>query len=86
ADDCERMARNCEAFVEQLDSAVVAPVPEKANEQHYEVPADFFREVLGRHRKYSSCYWGPETTNLDDAEADALRITCERADLEDGMR
>ncbi|MDX2314333.1 MAG: cyclopropane-fatty-acyl-phospholipid synthase family protein [Gammaproteobacteria bacterium] len=86
ADDCEKMALNCESFVEQLDEAAIAPVPDKANEQHYEVPATFFSEVLGRHRKYSSCYWGPETTSLDDAEAEALRITCERAGLEDGMR
>jgi len=86
ADDCEKMALNCESFVEQLDEAAIAPVPDKANEQHYEVPAAFFSEVLGRHRKYSSCYWGPETTSLDNAEAEALRITCERAGLEDGMR
>ena len=85
ADDCEQMAANCEAFVRQLDDAAIAPVPDKANEQHYEVPAAFFAEVLGRHRKYSSCYWAPGTTSLDDAEADALRITCERAGIEDGM-
>ena len=86
ASDCEQMARNCEEFVAQLNTAAIAPVPEKANEQHYEVPAEFFTEALGRHRKYSSCYWAPETTSLDDAEADALRITCERAGLEDGMQ
>lgn len=86
AGDCEKMALNCEKFVEQLDNAAIAPVPDKANEQHYEVPATFFSEVLGHHRKYSSCFWAPETTSLDDAEAEALRITCERAGLEDGMR
>lgn len=86
AGDCEKMASNCEKFVEQLDEAAIAPVPEKANEQHYEVPAAFFSEVLGRHRKYSSCYWAPGTTSLDVAEAEALRMTCERAGVEDGMR
>jgi cyclopropane-fatty-acyl-phospholipid synthase len=86
AADCEQMALNCGKFVEQLDDAAIAPVPDKANEQHYEVPAAFFAEVLGRHRKYSSCYWAPETTSLDDAEAAALQITCERAGIEDGMR
>jgi cyclopropane-fatty-acyl-phospholipid synthase len=85
AEDCEQMAFNCEKFVKQLDNAAIAPVPDKANEQHYEVPAAFFSEVLGRHGKYSSCYWAPGTTSLDDAEAEALRVTCERAGLEDGM-
>lgn len=86
AGDCEQMARNREQFVEHLNSAAVALVPDKANEQHYEVPAAFFTEVLGRHRKYSSCFWSPETRSLDEAEAAALQITCERAGLEDGMR
>ena len=86
ADDCERMAQNCQEFIAQLDRSAIAPVPHKANEQHYEVPAEFFVQVLGRHRKYSSCYWTAHTTSLDEAEAAALRITCERAGIEDGMR
>jgi len=31
----------------------------EANEQHYEVPAEFFVQVLGSRLKYSSCYWSP---------------------------
>ena len=85
AHDCERMAQNCESFVAELDRAAIAPVPHKANEQHYELPADFFTRVLGRHGKYSSCYWAPDTTSLDEAEANALGITCDRAAIEDGM-
>lgn len=68
-------------FIELLRHAPVALVPEKANEQHYELPADFFGAVLGRHRKYSACYWPDETIDLDGAEAAALQITCERASL-----
>lgn len=86
ADDCERMAQNCQEFIAQLDRSAIAPVPHKANEQHYEVPAEYFAQVLGRHRKYSSCYWAADTASLDEAEAEALRITCERAAIEDGMR
>ena len=33
-------------FVARMRGGPVAPVPEKANEQHYEVPAEFFAEVL----------------------------------------
>lgn len=73
-------------FIEMMDGSPIAPIPEKANEQHYEVPAAFFAEVLGQHRKYSCCYWSDETQTLEQAEAESLRITCERAQLADGMR
>ncbi|MEZ6066914.1 MAG: cyclopropane-fatty-acyl-phospholipid synthase family protein [Planctomycetaceae bacterium] len=60
-------------------------MPERANEQHYEVPAEFFRAVLGPRLKYSCCQWGRETRDLGEAEDSALEITCERADLRDGQ-
>jgi cyclopropane-fatty-acyl-phospholipid synthase len=72
-------------FLENLRSAPLALLPEKANEQHYEVPAAFFGAVLGQHRKYSSCYWPESGSTLDDAEAAALLLTCERAGIEDGQ-
>ena len=56
----------------------------EANEQHYEVPSDFFQRVLGKHLKYSSCYYAPGVTSLDEAEATMLALTCERAQLRDG--
>jgi cyclopropane-fatty-acyl-phospholipid synthase len=68
-----------------MNSSPVAPVPELANQQHYEVPAEFFEAVLGRHGKYSCAWWGEGIQTLDQAEAEALRITCERAGIEDGM-
>ena len=61
------------------------PSPEKANEQHYELPAEFFTRCLGNRLKYSSCYWPEGTPTLDDAEVAALKITCERAELADGQ-
>jgi len=75
-----------EHFIEAMDRAPVAIVPEKANEQHYEVPPEFFALVLGAHRKYSSCYWPPEVTGLDGAEAAALQLSAAHADLRDGQR
>ena len=88
--DCDRgndvaNARSLEMFVEAMRTGPIAPVPEKANEQHYELPPEFFTAVLGAHRKYSSCYWATETKSLDEAEATALDITCERAELSDGQ-
>lgn len=74
-----------EEFIEHMSSAAIAPLPEKANEQHYEVPADFFRLVLGPHLKYSSGYWPSGTETLADAESAALAQTCAHARLEDGQ-
>jgi cyclopropane-fatty-acyl-phospholipid synthase len=73
------------AFAALMNSEPVAPVPEKANEQHYEVPAEFFALVLGEHRKYSGCSWAQGTNDLDTAEAASLAQVCERAELRDGM-
>ena len=83
--DAEAAAERTERFVAEMRSAPVALVPQLANEQHYEVPAEFYALALGRHRKYSACYWTPAVANLDEAEAAALAATCERAGLEDGM-
>lgn len=86
SDDASAAADLANAFVEEMRTSPVALVPEKANEQHYEVPAAFFGEVLGPHRKYSCCFWPEGTQTLAQAEAAALAITCERAGLADGQR
>jgi len=80
------IAREQLAFRDQARRGPIALVPEIANAQHYEVPAEFFAMVLGGHRKYSACFWAPGARDLTEAEASALRITCERAALRDGMR
>ena len=86
ADDAETAAEQLEAFVAGMTRSRVALLPEKANEQHYEVPAAFYAEVLGRHRKYSCAWFAPGVESLDAAEAAALAATCERAGLANGMR
>lgn len=72
-------------WLEQMRSSQVALVPEKANEQHYEVPPEFFKLVLGPRLKYSSAYYPEGCTSLEEAEEAMLGITCERARLADGM-
>src|SRR5210317_1845979 len=86
ADDPQGAATALDSFVDGMNESPIALVPEIANEQHYEVPAAFFNEVLGVHRKYSCCYWDSGVTNLDEAEQAALEITCQRAKIRDGMR
>lgn len=85
SDDTTKVADLTQRFFEEMGKAELAPLPEKANEQHYEVPAAFFARVLGMHRKYSSCYWPEGVDTLSRAEAAALEITCERAGLVDGQ-
>jgi len=73
-------------FIERMRSSPIAIQTRKANEQHYELPPSFFEHVLGRHLKYSGCYWPADVDNLDQAEAAMLALTCRRAELADGMR
>ena len=82
--DPEAQQAHLMRFVEELRSSPVAIATREANEQHYELPSAFFGLVLGRHLKYSSCYFKPGVTALDEAEAEMLRLTCERAGLVDG--
>jgi cyclopropane-fatty-acyl-phospholipid synthase len=73
------------AFVDELRRSPVADRPAKPNEQHYEVPAEFFELVLGPRLKYSSCLWENGTGTLAGAEEAMLALTAERAGIEDGM-
>lgn len=74
-----------DAFVRRLRESPIAEQVEKANEQHYEVPAEFFRLVLGPRLKYSSCFWPDGVESLARAEQAMLALTCKRAGVEDGM-
>jgi len=74
------------ALIASLKQSPIAVHTRAANEQHYEVPTDFFQSALGKRLKYSSAYWPEGVTALDEAEVVMLRMTCERARLEDGQR
>ncbi len=81
----QQQAEKLNALVEDLKNSPIAIQTNAANEQHYEVPTAFYQLCLGRHLKYSSGWWNESTTTLDQAEADMLRLTCKRAQLEDGQ-
>ncbi len=72
-------------FLKTLRLGPVALHPEKANEQHYELPPEFFELALGERRKYSCCYYEDSASTLDQAEVVALRKTCEHAELQNGQ-
>ncbi|WP_459936863.1 SAM-dependent methyltransferase [Desulfonatronum parangueonense] len=76
------------AFIRAMDVAPVALVPEAANDQHYEVPPDFFRLMLGPAMKYSCCLFPEQEgmpSDLAGAEEAMLELVANRAGLVDGM-
>lgn len=72
-------------LIEELKNSLIAINTGEANEQHYEVPAEFFAYVMGKYMKYSSGYWKHGVTDIDTSEKDMLEITCRRAELKDGQ-
>ena len=80
----EKVSSKKQIWIEQMKESPIALVPEKANEQHYEVPPAFFEKVLGKHLKYSSGYWPDGVNSLDESEESMLELSFERAQLADG--
>jgi len=73
-------------FAQDMDNYPIAIHTDTANAQHYEVPPEFFELVLGRHLKYSSCYYEDPADDLDTAEANALMRTVAAAGIADGQQ
>jgi cyclopropane-fatty-acyl-phospholipid synthase len=82
----EAQQRHRQNLIAKLKQSPVAIHTADANAQHYELPPEFFELVLGKHLKYSGCYYQNRTDTLDDAEAHMLGLTAERARLHDGER
>jgi cyclopropane-fatty-acyl-phospholipid synthase len=83
--DTELQLAALRQFVTKLRESPIALETHKANEQHYELPPAFFQHILGKRMKYSGCYWPPGIASLDAAEVAMLALTCERAQIRDGM-
>jgi cyclopropane-fatty-acyl-phospholipid synthase len=73
-------------LIARLRQSPIAINTVDANQQHYELPCGFFERVLGARLKYSSCYYRHDGETLDQAEANMLELTAERARLADGDR
>lgn len=74
------------SLIEELKNSPIAINTADANEQHYEVPTEFYQCCLGKHLKYSSGYWKQGVTDIDTSEHDMLELTCQRAELADGQQ
>ncbi|OWQ84424.1 SAM-dependent methyltransferase [Roseateles aquatilis] len=83
--DIESGAALTQRFLAGLRDAPLALLPDKANEQHYELPPELFGAMLGPQRKYSCCWWPDGVDTLEAAEEAALAETAARAGLEDGQ-
>ncbi|MGZ3943875.1 MAG: SAM-dependent methyltransferase [Mucilaginibacter sp.] len=74
------------SLIAQLKTSPIAVNTADANQQHYEVPTQFYQYCLGKNLKYSSGYWKEVVTDIDTSEDDMLALTCERAGLKDGQQ
>lgn len=83
--NAEAQQEHLMALIGFLKSSPIAVNAADANEQHYEVPTQFYKYCLGKNLKYSSCYFKEDVTSLDQAEDDMLELTCRRAELADGQ-
>jgi cyclopropane-fatty-acyl-phospholipid synthase len=84
--DGEARSARFNRFLAELRSSPIAVETKAANEQHYEVPAEFFHLHLGPQLKYSCCLYPAGNETLAQAEELMLELCAERAQLRDGMR
>src|SRR6201996_1997069 len=74
------------SLIAQLKASPIAVNTADANQQHYEVPTQFYQYCLGKNLKYSSGYWRDGVVDIDTSEDDMLALTCERAELIEGQQ
>ncbi len=72
-------------FIAEMADHPIAVDAHAANDQHYELPPEFFALMLGAHRKYSCGYYANPGASLDDAEHAALEQSAQIADITDGQ-
>jgi len=80
-----RNKETARAFADQMRGQPLLTAADEANRQHYEVPCQFFEEVLGPRLKYSCGLWSEGVKHLAEAEEAMLTLTSKRAELGDGM-
>jgi cyclopropane-fatty-acyl-phospholipid synthase len=72
-------------MVARMRTGPIAESTTRANEQHYQLPAEFFELFLGPRLKYSCGLWTDGVGDLAAAEEAMLDLSCRRAGIEDGM-
>jgi cyclopropane-fatty-acyl-phospholipid synthase len=74
-----------ESYAADLASRPIAEETGAANQQHYEVPTEFYRLCLGPRLKYSGALFPTGAESLAEAERLMLELYVDRARLEDGQ-
>ena len=72
-------------MINELRRSPIAIETDAANEQHYEVPTDFYLKALGHRLKYSCAYYADKSMTLDQAEEAMLDLYGTRAQLGNGQ-
>ena len=81
----EQKTSRFKSFIEGMENSPIALNTPDANEQHYEVPTDFYHYSLGPNKKYSCCLYETGNETLGQAEEKMLELTMRRAKLVDGQ-
>jgi cyclopropane-fatty-acyl-phospholipid synthase len=71
-------------YIEELKKSPIAIATRDANEQHYEVPTEFYKLCIGKRLKYSGGLWDKNADTLDKSEEAMLQLSCDRAELKNG--
>eukprot|EP01051_Picozoa_sp_SAG22_P010112 SAG22_NODE_889_length_6648_cov_6.695984_4_plen_313_part_00 len=86
--DMTKQQERKQGFVDELKSLGIAQNTSEANDQHYEVSAELYDLMLGKHRKYSGALYPEDGLSrstagdlLDEAEVKMLRVYAERAGI-----
>jgi len=84
--ESERPENFKSSLVDFLRRSPIAIATDDANQQHYEVPTDFYTFILGPRMKYSACLWNEDIQNLEQAEVASLKQVAQRAELSDNLK
>lgn len=83
--DVDQYSARKNTLIQQLRESPIAIETDAANRQHYEVPAEFYLNSLGKNLKYSGCFWPEGVNDLDSAEDNMLALYAKRGEFEDGQ-
>lgn len=70
----------------EMSAGPLALATDEANDQHYELPPEFFVRSLGPRLKYSGALFNSKNTTLAEAEESMLALYLQRGQLKDGQR
>ena len=72
-----------QTFRQECSSGPIAINTNEANQQHYEVPLEFFTHILSQHMKYSGSIW-QKPMSLEYSDEATLDCYIDRAQMCDG--